>query len=74
MGHPVSFGDEDAASSRSVREFYARFLCAAYHAASAASACAAQREFELDPHRVVEPLGTVPVALTHSELEAADDR
>jgi hypothetical protein len=74
MGHPVSFGDEDAASCRSEREFYARFRRAAYMAASAGSARGAQREIEFDPHGIVQPLGAAPVALAHAELEATDVR
>ena len=74
MGHPVSYGDEDAASSRSEQEFYAGFHCAAHIAASAASACAAQCEIEFDPHRIVEPFGAAPVALAHPELEAPEVR
>ena len=74
MGHPVSFGEEDAANSRSEREFYARFRGAAYMAASAASVCAMQRKIELDPHRVVEPFGAAPVALADAELEAMNVR
>jgi hypothetical protein len=74
MGHPVSFGEEDAANSRSEREFYARFHGAAYLAAGAGSARAVQRQVEVDPHRIVEPFGAVPVALAHAELEAMDVR
>ena len=46
----------------------------AYLAASAASACAAQREIEFDAHRIVEPFGAAPVALADAELEAPDVR
>lgn len=74
MNTLVANSDEDAASSRSEWEFYARFHRAAYIAASAESACGAQREIEFDPHRIVEPFGAAPVALAHAELEATDDR
>ena len=69
---PVSFGEEDAANYCSEQEFYAGFHCAACIAASAASAWAAQREIELDPHRIVEPFGAAPVTLADAELEATD--
>ena len=71
---PVSSGGEDAASSRSEQEFYARFHRAAYMAVSAVSARAAQREIEFDAHGIVEPFGAAPVALAHAELETPDVR
>ena len=74
MGHLVSFGEEDAANSRSELEFYAGFHSAAYIAASAVSACAAQREIEFDAHCIVEPFGAAPVALADAELETPDVR